>query len=485
MQREAIRRRCRNLAALTFAVCFALCWAGVARAGYAVSPGSGSTTTANPTFEVVLDPSEVLTATVYVASDTQMGQYFIPASLLGSCSPITQTATAGHYSCAPTAYSNAGFGPSLPPGTYWWWLTYYHTDPGTFVSTLQISGPLTFTVPQPVAPANTYLISPADGASLAAPVTFKINAPAGATMKVYVGMSTDRQDDGSPLGLTIYSCGGMTTTAGPYDCTDGASNTDFIQGVTYYWWAVITVGGAGWVYGPRSFILISPSGGGTSGTSGGGNSGSGGSSSGSTHSLSDAPYLPGAARYTGRSIKQTRLSAATYKLSKYVRLPKTIAVACWSTADWPGVSGDDPLTDGGYSTLAFWTPLLPHWISLSPGTCRAIETLLHNRPRYPNRITANAVETVTHEMMHAVGVTRQRFGAQAEARAECYGMQLSVVLATHLGVPYSYAFRLAKFNLLNYQTRPPSYQDQYHCRENGAWDLFPNKPSPPWHSFGV
>jgi hypothetical protein len=409
-----------------------------------------------------------------------MDQYFIPSNELGSCSPLTQTATPGHYTCQPSYYSNAGFGPSLPPGTYSWWLTYYHTDPASFFSTLHISGPLTFTVPQPVPPANTYLLSPADGATLTSPVTFNINAPAQATMKIYVGLSPDRQSDGSPLGLTTYSCGGQTTNEGPYSCTDETSNTDFLEGTTYYWWAVITVGDTGWVYGPRSFTLSAPSGG---GTGGGGTDGGGGGIS--IHSLADAPYLPAAARYTGRSIKHTRLSAAAYKLSKYIRLPKTVAVACWSTADWPGVSGDDPLTDGGYSTLAFWTPSLPHWISLSPRICRGIETLLHNRPRYPNRFTAEAVETVTHEMMHAIGVTKQRYGSQAEARAECYGMQLSIVLATDLGVPYTYANGLSKFNLQNYKTRPPSYQDPYHCRENGAWDIFPNQPSPPWHSFSI
>jgi hypothetical protein len=459
-------------------LCLALGWAGVARAGYAVAPASGSATTASPTFQVVLDPAEVLTATVYVASDTQMGQYFIPTNLLGSCSPTTQTATSGQYSCQPSFYSDAGFGPALPPGTYYWWLTYYHTDPSSFTSTLQISGPLVFNVPQPVAPPNTDLISPIDGASVSAPVTFTINAPAQASMKIYVGMTTDRQNDGSPLGLTVYSCGGQTTNAGSYYCTDAASATDFIEGVSYYWWAVIGVGDTAWVYGPRSFTLSTPS---TGGSGGGGGGGSGSS----THVLADAPYLPSAARYVGRSIKQTRLSAAAYKLSKYVRLPKSVAVACWSTADWPGVSGDDPMTDGGYSTLAFWTPELPHWISLSPGTCRGIETLLHRRPRYPNRIIANAVETVTHEMMHAVGVTRQRFGSQAEARAECYGMQLSVVLAVDLGVPYRYAFGLSRFNLQNYATRPPSYRNLRNCRENGAWDLFQDRPSPPWHNFAV
>jgi hypothetical protein len=467
---------------VTCAIAAALAFADVANAGYAVAPPSGSTTTSKPTFEVYLGPDELSLATVYVAADTQMSSYFTPVNELGSCTPSTPTATANQYTCQPNSYSNAGFGPALPPGTYTWWLTFYHTDPGSFFSTLHISGPLSFTVPQPVPPSGASLISPADGAAVAAPVTFQINAPAQATMHIYAAITHDRDSNGAPY-VASYACGGATTNAGVYYCTDQTSTTDFIAGVTYYWWAVINVGDSSFVYGPRAFTLTSGSSGG--GGSGGGGGGSGGGGGTRTHTLQDAPTLPSAARYTGGSIKQTRLSAAAYKLSKFIGAPKSIAVACWSTADWPTVSGDDAMTDGGYSTLAFWTPLMPHWVSLSPRVCGSMETLLHNRPAYPNRFTANAVETVTHEMMHALGVNKSRFGAAAEPIAECYGMQLSIILAIQLGVPYRYANRLSKYNLENYRLRPPSYQDPSRCRENGAWDLYPNTPSPPWHSFAL
>ena len=91
----------------------ALTWSGVASAGYAVGPPSGSTTSSRPTFEVYLDPPEVQSATVYVASDTQMDQYYVPAHELGSCTPAALPGTAGHYACQPSSYSNAGFGPVL------------------------------------------------------------------------------------------------------------------------------------------------------------------------------------------------------------------------------------------------------------------------------------------------------------------------------------------------------------------------------------
>ena len=159
--------------------------------------------------------------------------------------------------------------------------------------------------------------------------------------------------------------------------------------------------------------------------------------------------------------KDTRLSAAVYALTKYIGAPKTVAVACWSDAIRAGIAGGTDTVD---QTLAFWSPDMPHWINLSPTTCRAIETLLRNRPHYANIYTADAVQTLTHEMMHAIGISN-------EAQAECFGMQLSAYLARQLGVPPRYALSLSRLNLSNYRHRPPNYIDTLRCREDGAWDL--------------
>jgi hypothetical protein len=191
------------------------------------------------------------------------------------------------------------------------------------------------------------------------------------------------------------------------------------------------------------------------------------------HDESYAPRLKAAAHYTGASIRDTRLSAAAYALSKIVGVPHTIDVACWSAKDWPTVSGDG--NDTAYETIAFWSPAMPHWVQLSPQICHAFETLLDHRPRYPNVITADAVETLAHETMHSVGVS-------VEAQAECYGMQLAATVAEKLGVPVAYANSLARLNLDNYKQRPPNYINTTKCREDGVWDLFPGKDSPPWHS---
>jgi hypothetical protein len=119
---------------------------------------------------------------------------------------------------------------------------------------------------------------------------------------------------------------------------------------------------------------------------------------------------------------------------------------------------------------------MPHWINLSPDVCRGLETLLYHRPRYPNRIIAFDLSTVTHEMVHAMGVRN-------EAMTECFAMQLSIVMALNLRVPVAYSVRLARLTLMNYFAHPSGYIDTLRCQENGSWDLFPSRPSPPWHDF--
>jgi hypothetical protein len=190
------------------------------------------------------------------------------------------------------------------------------------------------------------------------------------------------------------------------------------------------------------------------------------------HDLLDAPRLPADSSFTGRSIHDVTLSRAAYALTKFIHEPRSIDVACWSETDWANIEGGK---DSAYSTIAFWSPTLPHWINLSPQVCRAFNTLLNNRPSYPNVYTANAVETLTHEMMHSIGIKN-------EAAAECFGMQLSAYLAMNLGVPKAYALGLAKLNLSNYAHRPPSYVDAVNCREDGRWDLLKDQPSPPWNT---
>src|SRR5262249_22249964 len=152
------------------------------------------------------------------------------------------------------------------------------------------------------------------------------------------------------------------------------------------------------------------------------------------HAETDAPRLPGASAFTGRSIRNTRLSLAAYDVSKLIGTPTMVNVACWDEEDWSSFSDHD--------TAGFWEPAMPHWLHLSPSICHSMETLLRHRPAYPNVVTANAVETLAHELMHATGI-------ENEAKAECFGMQLTGELAERLGVPEHYALRLSQLTLQN------------------------------------
>jgi hypothetical protein len=60
-------------------------------------------------------------------------------------------------------------------------------------------------------------------------------------------------------------------------------------------------------------------------------------------------------------------------------------------------------------------------------------------------------------------------------------MQVTLLMALRLGVPLKYSQRLARLTLTNYLFHPPQYVDTLRCREGGAWDLQPTRPSQPWH----
>ena len=447
-------------------------------AGYAVQPSNGATTEEQPTFLVYLDSHDSL-AEVYVSRSPAMSSDGFPSDDVGSCSPTTPFSEANKFTCQPGYYFTTGSS-SLAPGTYYWWMSFWRVDPDHPYGGIFVSGPFEFTVAQPVAPAGTFLVSPGDGATVSAAPLLTVSAPANSQLNFYVSDTSDRLSDGSPAGPTEASCGGSADTAGTYTCQVSAG--ELVEGSTYYWWVVVTVDGTAWVYGPRSFVVRSASSGGGSSAGGseGGSSGGGGDGSSSgiarPHDLSYAPHLPSSDYFTGKSVKQRKLSQAGYALSKALGLPKSIAVACWSTTDWQNISGDNP--ESTYSTLGMWNPFLPHWVSLSPGICRTFETLIYHRPKYANIYTSDALDTLTHEMLHSLGLRN-------EAQTECYAMQLSWVTGLAMGLPLSYAENLDRLSLRLYATHPPKYIDRNRCREDGAWDLSKGKPGLPWHLISL
>jgi hypothetical protein len=443
--------------------CAALALPALARAGSGVQPAAGSTTGAQPTFVVSLDSTDSL-ASVYVATSTAMTSTGAPVDEVGLCQPTTPSSLAGEFTCQPSGYSNNGGASSLPPGTYYWWLSYWTTDADHPAGANVVSGPFVFTVAAPTEPVDVYAVSPADGATTSAAPTLSYHLPAGVTGRVLLSDSPARLTDGTPAGLTVASCSGTATADATYTCSITKA-AGLVAGKTYYWWLIVTVDGSSWNTAVRSLTVAASS-------SGGG----GGGTSAPVHGVTYAPHLPSSAHYTGRSVKQTRLAKAAYQLSKIIGLPKTVDVACWSAADWENISGDNP--ESGYTLLGFYMPAMPHWLELSPTICHTMETLLYKRPEYANRYTANAVDTLTHEMIHALGVTD-------EARTECYAMQLSWITAETLGVPAKYSYSLSRLTLANYGSHPARYINYANCRDGGAWDLFKDRPSLPWHNFQV
>ena len=150
------------------------------------------------------------------------------------------------------------------------------------------------------------------------------------------------------------------------------------------------------------------------------------------------------------------------------------SVACWSDRDWPSVSGERGNT--GYSTLGIWQSSQPRWVHLAPSTCTMLQKLLTSRPTSASPELADAVNTLTHELYHALGVG-------SEAKAECFAMQSTPMMARLLGVPRAYAGRLGRLTLAEYTFLEPLYRDARRCRDGGAWDLHPDWPSAPWHVY--
>jgi hypothetical protein len=448
------------LGALLAVAATGLVWAATANAGYAIKPAAGDTTGPTPTFLVYLDSGDS-TALVHVGTTAEINSSGWPVHDAGFCSPTTPWVEANKYTCQDSAMR-------LAPGTYYWWLSFWKTDPGNTYSTQHISGPFAFTVAPPTSPPNAGPVTPTAGETVGPTPTLVAHAPANAEIETYVSDSSQLSSDGTPAGGQIDSCDVFTSAEGDYTC-EVTDPSELTPGATYYWWVVIVVDGNRWPYPVRTFTVKASSGGGGGGGGGGGPP--------VPHDASFAPYLPSAAHYRGaKSIKQTRLSKAAYVLSKYIGSPKTVAVACWDTNDWTNITHDNP--ESAYSVLGFWQPSMPRWLQLSPGICRTMETLLYHRPAYPNRYTANAVDTLTHEMIHALGV-------RSEAATECFAMQLNWITADVLGVPIRYSTRLSHLSLGNYRYHPASYVDPLRCREDGVWDIWKNTPSLPWHDFQV
>ena len=190
----------------------------------------------------------------------------------------------------------------------------------------------------------------------------------------------------------------------------------------------------------------------------------------STTPLEAARSLPPVTHWRGQSSEHALLSEAVFEYSKWLGFPRRVGVACWSEGDWRSVAGSGE----HHILLGFWTPAQPRRLHLSPRVCRSLQALMSSRPRYADATSANALDTVAHEMLHAMGYRN-------EAQTECYAMQTADVVGHHLGVPRAYLKGLSRLFLVANSRRSSEYQDPIRCSEGGVWDLDPAHASAPWH----
>jgi len=430
------------------------------------SPSDGQTiSTPTPTFTISTSGFDPTSANdnlwVGVSTSFQVGPDGTLANTFGCLFEATPTSpTSSTYVAAmtPTSWTNC---PLQAGSTYYWQIWFFTADTSSVDQSLLTCSGVTchtkvMTLTVAALPADFSLQVSPGSAAVTAPssTSFVVSAQAingfNSQIKLTVaGLPADARaswalvSDGDALTVTV----GAATPSGDYTLT-------------------ITGSGGGVTHTVTTILTVTSPPPPTTGTGGRR------PSVGAAHDVTYAPYLPSSAHFRGASVKQTRLGRAAYGLSKELGIPKAIDVACWSVKDWAHFSDENP--ESQYSLLGFHLLSMPHWVHLSPAICRTLETLTYHRPRYANVITANALDTLTHEMIHALGVRN-------EARTECDAMQLSFVTGWKLGIPLAYAENLDHLSLRNYHSHPPRYIDTRDCRENGAWDLFPNRPSLPWH----
>ena len=157
---------------------------------------------------------------------------------------------------------------------------------------------------------------------------------------------------------------------------------------------------------------------------------------------------------------------------------RPIAVRCAPVAEVPGVLG--------------LTPFVNHrprgYFLLMPSACNALERFRAQPKTYDavlcrdeacaERLSAmvQALESVSHESYHTLGF-------EAEATAECYGMQSLWYVASRLGASQGEAERLAtwywRYQYPAWRASHPEYWSK-ECRDGGALDL--RKDSHAWPS---
>lgn len=191
----------------------------------------------------------------------------------------------------------------------------------------------------------------------------------------------------------------------------------------------------------------------------------------STKTVDDASRLPSRIRYVGKSIKHVRLGEELYDTMERlaaqgkIRVPRVVAVACWSKADWPSVTDSAGFDSNPNFLSGFWLSDQPRWVHVAPKECSDVQALMLTRQSNGQR--AYALSTILHERVHAEGV-------RGEAATNCYGVQLVYDFARELNFVPTKALRLEQLAVRKSRlVAPRGYWDPVRCRDGGKWDLYP------------
>jgi hypothetical protein len=144
-----------------------------------------------------------------------------------------------------------------------------------------------------------------------------------------------------------------------------------------------------------------------------------------------------------------------------------VEVRCWSRRDWRRLLREErEVSIGRVDARAVGVTSLPaHRINLRGDVCLRLAALAAGRRAETEFLDAFALLVFAHESQHAAGVA-------AEATAECRGMQTMSAAGVLLGIPRTYAERLARDYWKAYPRQPRIYVSRA-CRDGGALDMRP------------
>lgn len=282
---------------------------------------------------------------------------------------------------------------------------------------------------------------------------------------------------GTPVGRSVGSC--LPTSfrawveAGKFTCS--VSTILLRAGATYYWWLDYRRREPGLTYpqdrisGPFAFTLqvaasqpvaqpVPPTSAPASPTVP--------AAPVSSKTWLSAATLPSETYFDGtRSVKHTDLTTVVYQTMKALGVPRTLAIACWNSADYEGVAAsvDIPTHTASTRVYGFWLGRQPRWLHLAPFVCGPIQDLLDTA--IPNASRANMLTVALHETLHA-------YGLKNEAQTNCLAVQLVPLAAHFIGLTETrgrYLERLA-VNITR-RNAPPGYWNHARCRDGGAWDI--------------